>query len=427
MTNVLVVDDLPSDLHLVGRLLEQAGDLKVEYAVHGADALAKMQQSLPDVVVTDLVMPQMDGLELVRVVTQRYPLVPVILMTAQGNEEIAVAALQWGAASYVPKRRLADNLLETVHEVLRLSYHKRHETQLMGCMTKHECSFVLDNDPELIGPLATHLQEEAARIGLCDDVEGTRLGVALEEALKNALYHGTLELGDQLREKDREACDALVAERRGQAPYRDRHIYVEAEISATGATFVIRDDGPGFDVSSLPDPSDPASLAATTGKGMLLMRSFMDEVSYNQAGNVVTLIKRPYVRDPSEKEREFPMSPPRIFDAKNEGNTLVVASRSDAGSLVGEEMAYELTGLLERFESSDLQNVVIDLEGSPYFGTSMLQVMTAMWKRVRARGGKMALCRVSPTGREILHVTRFDTLWPICPGQNEALQTVSQP
>jgi len=121
------------------------------------------------------------------------------------------------------------------------------------------------------------------------------------------------------------------------------------------------------------------------------------------------------------------MSTPRIFDARNEGNTLVVASRGDAGSLVGEEMAYELTGLLERFETSDLRNVVIDLEGSPYFGTSMLQVMTAMWKRVRARGGKMALCRVSQTGREILHVTRFDTLWPICPGPHEALQTVAQP
>jgi anti-anti-sigma factor len=121
------------------------------------------------------------------------------------------------------------------------------------------------------------------------------------------------------------------------------------------------------------------------------------------------------------------MSTPRFFDATSEGNTLVVTSTSDAGSLAGEEMAYELTGLLERFESSDLENVVIDLEKSPYFGTSMLQVMTAMWKRVRARGGKMALCRVSETGREVLHVTRFDTLWPICGGRDEALQSVSCP
>jgi CheY-like chemotaxis protein/anti-sigma regulatory factor (Ser/Thr protein kinase) len=299
VANVLVVDDLASDLRLVGRLLEQAADLKVEYAVDGADALAKMEQKLPDLVVTDLVMPQVDGLELVRVVTERYPLVPVILMTAQGNEEIAVQALLQGAASYVPKRRLADNLLDTVHEVLRLSYHKRHETQLMGCMLKHECSFVLDNDPKLIGLLATHLQEEAARIGLCDHVEGTRLGVAVEEALKNALYHGTLEVGRELREEDREAYEALVTERRRQQPYRDRQIHVEAEISPAGATFVIRDDGPGFDVASLPDPTDPAALAATPGKGVLLMRSLMDEVSYNESGNAVTLIKRRCVRDQS--------------------------------------------------------------------------------------------------------------------------------
>ena len=121
------------------------------------------------------------------------------------------------------------------------------------------------------------------------------------------------------------------------------------------------------------------------------------------------------------------MSLPRFFDANNEGNTLVVASVTDIGGLVGEEMAFELTGLLERFEGTDLQNVVIDLEHSPYFGTSMLQMMTALWKRVRARSGKMAVCSVSETGREILRVTRFDTLWPICDDRNEALQAVTKP
>jgi hypothetical protein len=169
----------------------------------------------------------------------------------------------------------------------------------MGCMTRNECSFVLDSDPELIGLLATYLQEEAARIGFCDDIEGIRLGVAVEEALRNALYRGTLELSRARREEDREAFHARVEERRQRAPYRDRHIYVEAEISAERAAFVIRDDGPGFDVSSLPDPNDPASLAAAPGKGVLLMRSLMDEVAYNEAGNVVTLIKRRAVRDES--------------------------------------------------------------------------------------------------------------------------------
>jgi anti-anti-sigma factor len=120
------------------------------------------------------------------------------------------------------------------------------------------------------------------------------------------------------------------------------------------------------------------------------------------------------------------MSQLKILDARIEGNTLVVISRGNAGSLVGEEMTYELTGLLEQFEQSDLENAVIDLEKSSYFGTAMLQVMTAVWKRVRARGGKMALCSLSDTGREILHVTRFDTLWPIYASRSEALEAVAK-
>ena len=292
MTSVLVVDDSAVDLRLVGKLLGHDADLEVEYAVHGADALAKMACSHFDLIVTDLVMPVMDGLELVSAVKKKYPLLPIILITAQGNEEIAVQALQLGAASYVPKRRLAESLLDTVREVLVLSGHKRRQTKLMGCLTRSECSFVLENDPGLIAPLATHLQDEAVRIGLCDEAEGTRLGVALEEALKNALYCGNLEIGQKLREKDKTAYDALVARRRGEPPYRDRRIHVDAKLSPRRATFVVRDDGPGFDTAVSPDPADRESLEKTGGRGVLLMRSFMDEVVYNDVGNAVTLIKR---------------------------------------------------------------------------------------------------------------------------------------
>lgn len=122
------------------------------------------------------------------------------------------------------------------------------------------------------------------------------------------------------------------------------------------------------------------------------------------------------------------MSTEKIFEVKIEGDTLIVISLGSAGSLVaGEEMGLELADLLEQIEHSEIRYAVVDLEQSPYFGTSMLQVMAAVWKRVRARGGKMAVCNVSDTGREILHVTKFDTLWPLCSSQQEALEAVSSP
>ena len=52
------------------------------------------------------------------------------------------------------------------------------------------------------------------------------------------------------------------------------------------------DEGQGFDPTKLPDPTDPANLEMASGRGILLMRTFMDEIKYNDKGNIVTLIKR---------------------------------------------------------------------------------------------------------------------------------------
>ena len=94
MSTILVVDDSAVDRRLVGGLLERDGEWKVHYAIHGADALEKLRHTEYDLVVTDLVMPGIDGLELVAAVRSQYPHVPVILMTSKGSEEIAVRALE---------------------------------------------------------------------------------------------------------------------------------------------------------------------------------------------------------------------------------------------------------------------------------------------------------------------------------------------
>jgi len=292
MPTVLVVDDSASDRRLIGGLLVRDGELAVEFAADGAEALAKMERAPPDMVVTDLLMPRTNGLELVAAARSRFPLVPVILTTSRGSEEIAVEALRQGAASYVPKRVLAWELLETVRGVLAVSGQQRSYARLMECMTGIHCAFSLENDCALFRPLIAYLQEEFSRMGLCEEAERTRIGVALEEALSNALYHGNLEIDSGLREEDGKAYCRLIEQRRRQAPYRDRRIHVQASLSRQRTNVVIRDEGSGFDPSALPDPTDPANLEKVSGRGVLLMRTFMDEVVYNEAGNAVTLIKR---------------------------------------------------------------------------------------------------------------------------------------
>ena len=98
MARVLVVDDSPVDRKVVGGLLGKSPTLDIEFASDGEEALEVMRETHPNLVVTDLIMPNMDGLELVAAVVKQYPLVPVILMTGKGSEQIAVDALKAGAA-----------------------------------------------------------------------------------------------------------------------------------------------------------------------------------------------------------------------------------------------------------------------------------------------------------------------------------------
>ena len=119
MTTILVVDDSAMDRRIAGGLLESEPDCQVLYAEDGAVALKSVDENLPDVVVTDMVMPNLDGLQFVEAMKRDFPLIPVIIMTAVGTEETAVQALKRGAASYVTKRRLAQDLIETVRMVLQ--------------------------------------------------------------------------------------------------------------------------------------------------------------------------------------------------------------------------------------------------------------------------------------------------------------------
>src|SRR5262245_42134375 len=117
-TTVLVVDDAPVERRKAGGLVEESLGWRVAYAENGVQALEAIKQEAPDIVLTDLQMPEMGGLELVKAIRGHFPTLPVVLMTAHGSEEVAIQALRQGAASYVPKRGLSRDLAQTLEQVL---------------------------------------------------------------------------------------------------------------------------------------------------------------------------------------------------------------------------------------------------------------------------------------------------------------------
>jgi len=96
-----------------------------------------------------------------------------------------------------------------------------------------------------------------------DDIE-----IALSEALANAVIHGNHE-----------------------SP--EKAVFVSCRCSLDGEVLItVRDEGEGFDSSSIPDPTEPEGLFLSHGRGLHLMRALMDEVSFEENGTVVQLRKR---------------------------------------------------------------------------------------------------------------------------------------
>jgi len=291
MATILVVDDALMERRRAGGLLEQNSEWQVIYAVDGPDALDKIENESLDLVLTDLVMPDMSGLDLVEAVKLQRPDLPIILMTSQGNEHIASDALRAGAASYIPKRMLAESLVSTVRSVLSVATES-DENRLTPFLRSLRLQFVLGNDGGLISPLVQVLQERMINDAVPDESERIRVAIALEEALSNAIYHGNLELSSELRESENDEYYQTAKVRRHQEPYSGRSVRVDAVRNPDELRIVICDEGPGFDPSGLPDPTDPENLEKVHGRGLLLIRTFMDDVQHNETGNEITLIKR---------------------------------------------------------------------------------------------------------------------------------------
>lgn len=299
MAEILVVEDSPDQAALVGALLESAGH-DARSVSDAESALERIARVRPNLVITDLVMPGMDGLALVGEIRKRFPTLPVILVTAFGGDDVAVQALRQGAAHYVPKLRLADDLLSTVERVLALVRERRQKSRLLETLVESRFRFLLPNEEDLIAGVVDFIQDRIAyRNPNCDENLLMQVGIALQEGIRNAMHHGNLEVSSELRQESSAAYDAKVAERLAEPEYSRRRVEVEARFEGPEFCCSIKDEGPGFDPAAVPDPTDPENLLKTSGRGLYLISMFMDRVEHNDSGTEIVMsknLRRPEAR-----------------------------------------------------------------------------------------------------------------------------------
>ncbi len=119
--SILVVDDDPSIVQVLEARLSAAG-YRVFTAVNGKQALEIINEQAVDLVLSDVKMPGMDGRELLKTVTETWPGIPVILLTAYGNIADAVSSIHQGAADYIAKPFDGSELVSRINKLLTKAY-----------------------------------------------------------------------------------------------------------------------------------------------------------------------------------------------------------------------------------------------------------------------------------------------------------------
>src|SRR2546426_10267653 len=126
---ILLVEDEVNMARTLAKNLERAGHT-VEHAPHGEAALARLAAASFDVVLTDLKMPVMDGMALLRAMHERDIRAEVVVLTGYGTIESAVEAMKLGAADYMIKDARPPEILLTIDRVLKVDALKRENARL---------------------------------------------------------------------------------------------------------------------------------------------------------------------------------------------------------------------------------------------------------------------------------------------------------
>jgi CheY-like chemotaxis protein len=296
MAAILLAEDSPTHTALMQSLLEQDAH-QVQCVENGRQAVEALHRAAPDLVVTDLCMPEMNGLELVHQLVERFPRIPSIVVTARGSESLAVDALAQGAANFVPKNSLHKLLTHAVRQTLQMAKADRQYSEFTGQLQRPEFSFLLHNDVRSIEPAVLFVVQALAAAGRMNPTHRIRLGTAIASAIFNAICFGNLEVMDEDSFVNRflsgdHSGETEMRELARHAPYRDRSVELKVSVGDDDTRILVSHDGPGRMTRLTPAPGTPESFELEQCRGLMLMTSFMDDVVFHSEYSEVVMVKR---------------------------------------------------------------------------------------------------------------------------------------
>jgi CheY-like chemotaxis protein len=288
---ILIVDDEEQIIDILRMNLEKRG-YACEWAYNGKEALGKIIATSPDLLITDIKMPRMDGLELIERIKKEGIELPVVVITAFFDIDNAIKALRLGAVNFFKKPFDFQSIYDTVFKIEKLKLGMAERQRALDYFDGGHLRFVIPSNIELIDGVSGYIAERAADLGIVPKKQKFYTQLAIDEALSNAILHGNLSIKTKYSEGDKSGTrDDIYIERLSHPEFAAKKVFVDATVNRDMLEVVIEDEGPGFNHGELPDPTDSENVFRYHGRGIFVIKNIMDEVRYNEQGNRITLIK----------------------------------------------------------------------------------------------------------------------------------------
>lgn len=288
---ILIVEDEPEILSLMKEALE-IQKFDVFASSSGNEGLDAFYQYKPDIVITDIQMPGMDGLELLKKIREASTDVIVIVITGHGSENYALKALDLKANNYLKKPFKPSELCNVIKKYELIIRERTLEREISSYFIRKNFLMQFGNDIGLVAIVADRLMLETGGKIHPKDRLGIHLG--LVELIYNAIEHGNLAVTfDETTEiVSREGSTFNLLKLRLQNPeLAARRVSVEFDMNTEFCQWIISDQGDGFDFTRLPVMGNENPLLLEHGRGIYLSKLQFDEFEYMGKGNIVRVRK----------------------------------------------------------------------------------------------------------------------------------------
>lgn len=287
---ILIVEDDEASCSYLEIILKKEG-YQYKSTDNGKDALEIFNDYQPDLVLSDINMAQMNGIELLQAIKKIKSDTIVIMLTAYNSESYVIECMKLGANNYLKKPIPKKDILSLVRKYDTVISTKKSELKVVDYINKNKFSLKFKTDINSIHAIVNYLVAETD--GFFSEETSLDIKLGLGELLLNAVEHGNL--GISFSEKNEavqnDCLQELYEERMNNKFYSEREVEVNFEIKDNAGEWIIKDQGDGFNPDTVPSPISEDGILRLHGRGIFICRFQFDELEYLEKGNIVRALK----------------------------------------------------------------------------------------------------------------------------------------